>query len=83
MARLFAARSLAVRIGDAIVAMEGDGPLNGSAKNLSTVLLSNDPVAADSILAEMLGFRSEQIRYLYEAGHFLGNLRESKISLLT
>jgi uncharacterized protein (DUF362 family) len=70
-------------IADAIVAMEGDGPLNGTARNLNTILLSDDPVAADSLLAEILGFRSEQIRYLYEAGRFLGNLQEPNISLLT
>lgn len=69
-------------ITDDIVGMEGDGPRNGTAKDLRTVLLSNDPVAADSILAEMLGFQSQQIRYLYEAGRFLGNLHERNISTL-
>src|SRR5436309_3521962 len=38
-------------IADGIVGMEGDGPLNGTAKELHTILLSDDPVAADSILA--------------------------------
>jgi uncharacterized protein (DUF362 family) len=70
-------------IADGIVGMEGDGPLNGTAKNLQTVLLADDPVAADSILAEMLGFRSAQIRYLYEGGRFLGNLDERNFSRLT
>jgi uncharacterized protein (DUF362 family) len=70
-------------IADGIVGMEGDGPLNGTAKDLRTVLLSDDPVAADSILAEMLGFQSTQIRYLYEAGRFLGNHHERNISTLT
>jgi uncharacterized protein (DUF362 family) len=70
-------------IADGIVGMEGDGPLNGTAKNLQTVLLADDPVSADSILAEMLGFRSAQIRYLYEGGRFLGNLEERNISRLT
>src|SRR6266566_4220176 len=37
-------------IADAIVAMEGDGPLNGSARYLKTVVLGDDPVAADSTL---------------------------------
>jgi uncharacterized protein (DUF362 family) len=70
-------------IADGIVGMEGDGPLNGAAKALHTVLLSDDPVAADALLAEMLGFRSEKIRYLYEGGRFLGNLDERNISRLT
>src|SRR3989441_4934245 len=34
-------------IADGIVGMEGDGPLHGTAKELHTVLLSDDPVAAD------------------------------------
>ena len=66
-------------IADGIVAMEGDGPLNGTAKNLGTLLLSDDPVAADSILAPMLGFEPNLIRYIQEARHFLGNPDEHSI----
>jgi uncharacterized protein (DUF362 family) len=66
-------------IADGIVAMEGDGPLNGIEKKLRTVLLSDDPVAADSILARMLGVEPNQIRYLQEASQFLGNLDERRI----
>src|SRR5436309_3031445 len=50
-------------IADAIVAMEGDGPLNGTAKELETILLADDPVAADSALARMLGFMRLGIKY--------------------
>ena len=70
-------------IADGIVAMDGDGPLNGSPKALNTILLADDPVAADAVLAEMLGFQAEKIRYLYEGGRFLGNLDERNISRLT
>ena len=66
-------------IADGIVAMEGDGPLNGFARNLGTLLLSDDPVTADSLLARMLGFRPNQIRYIQEASQFLGNLDEHNI----
>src|SRR6516164_8188725 len=66
-------------IADGIVAMDGDGPLNGSARNLGTLLLSDDPVTADSLLARMLGFRPNQIRYIQEASQFLGNLDEHNI----
>jgi uncharacterized protein (DUF362 family) len=66
-------------IADGIVAMEGDGPLNGSARNLGTLLLSDDPVTADSLLARMLGFPPNQIRYIQEASQFLGNLDEHNI----
>src|SRR5213594_5121303 len=60
-------------IADAIVAMEGDGPLNGSPKYLNTVLLADDPVAADAALARLMGFDPVQIVHIREANLFLGN----------
>jgi len=33
-------------IADGIIAMEGDGPLNGTPKALHTILLADDPAAA-------------------------------------
>src|SRR5215467_1849437 len=63
-------------VADAIVAMEGDGPLNGTAKELGIVLLSDDPVAADATLARMLGFIPNRIPYIRAAGGFLGNLHD-------
>jgi len=41
-------------IADAIVAMGGDGPLKGQACQLDTVVLSDDPVAADSLCIDLL-----------------------------
>jgi uncharacterized protein (DUF362 family) len=69
-------------IADGIVAMEGDGPLNGIVKELHTILLSDDAVSADSILTPMLGVDPNRIRYIQEAGRFLGNLNERNISWL-
>src|SRR5438093_223303 len=69
-------------IADAIVAMHGDGPLNGDPKNLNTILLADDPVAADSALARLLGFEPRTIRYIQEAGQFLGNRNERNIDWL-
>jgi len=60
-------------IADAIVGMEGDGPLNGTAKELHTILLSDDPVAADFILARLLGVEPNAVKHIQEAGQFLGN----------
>ncbi len=70
-------------IADAIIAMEGDGPINGSAKSLKTVLLADDPVAADTHLARMLGFEVTQIGHIRQAGLFLGNITNDRISYLT
>jgi len=60
-------------IADGIVAMEGDGPLNGVPKNLQTILLADDPVAADSILARLLGSDPNDIKHIQQAGRFIGN----------
>ncbi|HZN44723.1 MAG TPA: DUF362 domain-containing protein [Nitrospiraceae bacterium] len=60
-------------IADSIVVMEGDGPLNGSAKMLNTILLSDDPVAADFFLARLLGSQPNGIKHLREAARFIGN----------
>src|SRR3989442_8300082 len=69
-------------IADAIVAMEGDGPLNGSARYLKTIVLADDPVAADSTLTRLMGIRPERIAHIREAGCFIGNLQQSVISQL-
>src|SRR2546426_395525 len=69
-------------IADGIVAMEGDGPLNGSAKDLHIILLSDDAVTADPILTGVLGIDPSRIRYIQEAGRFLGNLNQHDISWL-
>jgi uncharacterized protein (DUF362 family) len=55
--------------------MEGDGPLNGTARNLNTVLLSDDPVAADFMLARLLGSDPMTTMHIREASRFLGNPR--------
>src|SRR2546422_1308713 len=69
-------------IADGIVAMEGDGPLNGSAKDLHIILLSDDAVTADAILTGVLGIDPSRIPYIQEAGRFLGNLNQHDISWL-
>jgi uncharacterized protein (DUF362 family) len=69
-------------IADAIVAMEGDGPLNGSARHLKTVVLADDPVAADSTLTRFMEIRPERVVHIREAGRFMGNLHQSVISEL-
>src|SRR2546425_8388846 len=69
-------------IADAIVAMRGDGPLNGTTWELNTIVITDDPVAADSMLARTLGMEPSRIRYIQEAGRFLGNLNQHDISWL-
>jgi uncharacterized protein (DUF362 family) len=70
-------------IADAIVAMEGDGPLNGRPNSLNTVLLADDPVAADSCLARQMGLDPTRVIHIREAGLFLGNITDKRTSYLT
>jgi uncharacterized protein (DUF362 family) len=69
-------------IADGIIAMEGNGPLQGSARELGKIVLADDPVAADAICARLMGFDPLQVRHLSEGDRFLGNLHEDRITML-
>ena len=53
-------------IADGIVAMDGDGPLNGVPKFLNSILLADDLVAADAILTRLLGVEWNRIMHIIE-----------------
>ena len=42
-------------IADGIIAMEGNGPLHGSARRLHKIVMADDPVAADFTCARLMG----------------------------
>jgi uncharacterized protein (DUF362 family) len=60
-------------IADGIVAMEGNGPLNGTARPLGKIVLADDPVAADATCARLIGFEPDRIIHICEGARFLGN----------
>jgi hypothetical protein len=60
-------------IADGIVAMEGNGPLHGTARNLGRIVMSDDPVAADFTCARLMGLDPYRISHLAQAAPFLGN----------
>lgn len=60
-------------IADGIVAMEGNGPLNGTPRPLGKVVLADDPVAADATCARLMGFQPDRIVHIREGAKFLGN----------
>jgi uncharacterized protein (DUF362 family) len=66
-------------IADGIMAMEGNGPLNGTARPLGKIVLSDDPVAADATCARLMGFEPERIVHIREGAWFLGNLSSALI----
>lgn len=64
---------------DGIVGMEGNGPLQGQAKNSGVLIFGADLVAVDATAARLMMLEPEKIDYLATAGEFLGNLDPEKI----
>jgi uncharacterized protein (DUF362 family) len=60
-------------IADAIMAMEGNGPLNGTPRPLRCIVLADDPVAADTTCARLMGLEPGRVVHIREAARFLGN----------
>lgn len=69
-------------IADAIVCMEGNGPLAGAARRLDRIVLSDDPVAADATCARMMGLLPERIPHIIAVAKFLGNSSTELIDCL-
>jgi len=55
------------------MAMEGNGPLNGTPRPLGKIVLADDPVAADATCARLMGFSPDRIAHIREGSKFLGN----------
>lgn len=69
-------------IADASVCMEGNGPLAGAARRLGRIILADDPVAADTTCARLMGLLPERVPHIREAAKFLGNMVESRVDQL-
>src|ERR1700757_4368255 len=54
-------------IADAIMAMEGKGPLNGTPRPLGRIVLADDPVAADATCARLMGLEPDRVPHIREA----------------
>ena len=50
------------------MAMEGNGPFNGTARTLGKIVLADDPVAGDATCARLMGFHPERVSHIREAG---------------
>jgi uncharacterized protein (DUF362 family) len=66
-------------IADGIVAMEGNGPLNGAPRPLGKIVLADDPVAADATCARLMGFEPGRVVHIREGSRFLGNASQGLI----
>src|SRR5262249_49546735 len=67
---------------DAIVAMEGDGPINGTAKEMGLVLVGADLAAVDSTCARIMDMPLEGLDYLRMAGMVVGNVDPHNIDIV-
>ena len=56
---------------DGIIGMEGDGPLNGTAKPMGVLVMGHDLVAVDATCCRLMQLDPEQIGYLV-----LGNMKK-------
>jgi len=71
-----------VGIIDGIMAMQGDGPVQGSAVDMGIVLAGFDAIAVDAVAATLIGFDPSEIGYLkmcHEAQ--LGSIDMSQINV--
>ena len=64
---------------DGIVAMEGNGPIQGSPKHAGVLIFGDDPVAVDATATRVMGLAPERVGYLKKAGYVLGHVQVEKI----
>jgi uncharacterized protein (DUF362 family) len=69
-------------IADGVIAMEGNGPLHGTHRQLGKIVLADDPVAADFVCAQLMGLNPNLVWHLARASHFLGNGSAARIDLV-
>jgi uncharacterized protein (DUF362 family) len=67
---------------DGIVGMEGNGPLQGQAKQSGVLILGDDLVAVDATAARLMKIEPRKIDYLEIADRFLGNISHERIVLV-
>lgn len=66
---------------DAIVAMEGDGPINGIARHSKFMLLGTDLAALDATCARSMSIGIDQLPYVQLAGEVIGNIDPQMIDI--
>jgi uncharacterized protein (DUF362 family) len=64
---------------DGIIGMEGNGPIQGTARKSGVLVFGADPVAVDATAARLMGIEPARIWYIAQAGRFLGNMGDDRI----
>ncbi|HEX5217317.1 MAG TPA: DUF362 domain-containing protein [Vicinamibacterales bacterium] len=57
---------------DAVVGMEGDGPIMGRSRDVGFIGIGTDVVAVDATCARIIGLDPEKLTYLFGGGRYLG-----------
>lgn len=68
-----------IAIVDAILCMEGDGPIMGTPKPMGLLAMGLNPVAVDATCARIMGIDPSRIEYLSLASGQLGPVRDGDI----
>ncbi len=58
-----------VNIMDGIIAMEGNGPVNGQPKKMGIIMASTDAVALDTVCCKVMGVNPISVGHITEAGY--------------
>jgi uncharacterized protein (DUF362 family) len=64
---------------DAVLAMEGDGPIMGRPRHVGFIGMATDLVALDATCARVIGLDPSKMPYLSVAAEFMGNIDAKKI----
>jgi uncharacterized protein (DUF362 family) len=76
-------RTPELAIVDGIIGMEGDGPLNGSAKPFGALIMGHDLVAVDATCCRLMMLDPDKVGYLVlGAMKKLGRMKEAEIAQL-
>jgi Uncharacterized conserved protein len=67
LAQVHAMRKPDLNVVDAILAMEGRGPFSPKLRYIGQLIVSTDPVALDSVICDMIGFKPRDIPHLRAA----------------
>lgn len=83
MIEIFKQTKPVVNIVDAIVAMQGNGPASGTARDLGWLAASKDPIAAEVVCCELIGLDPEKVPILNTARKInFGTAELDKIEVL-
>lgn len=67
---------------DAIVAMEGDGPINGTAIETNFLAMGTDLAAVDSTCVRITSVEPSELSYIALSGLVVGNIETEMIDIL-